>query len=1036
MKRSLLLFLLLWSFLIHAQSGRGIPTKYMNDPAVDLTRAGKLLLPDEVHKLREDSRGRFDISTLNPQEGSDLWKDVMLKELPAEGNPLIDMDEVTYHSPVVSPTGIFRFNIQNKAGDNKLYTMMLSKTVHSILLAKNLLRKIGYQIPDIKYLPRVIIKFKNEAEKKTFVSYLENVAMAGAAKYWVIEDLDTDKLMLQDLVVMDSNHTIYNLAVGVTSDMIQGRRLMSSLALPLTLVNLTESVNMFRWNAGVTQNNEVSLFHDQLPDFQCTWDDARWIARRIEKLTREDWREIVAGSHMPRPVQQILVEKLISRRNSAMKLFKMDAEQIKVDSDLTNGVELYKGKLTEQEWPGYASRFAFGDPDSPLSDSEMKSWVKSRAISTLLDLTLGQINQIPYLGTDIQKVNSEKFQKYLQEAITQSTQNQTPVELPLKAWVFPTYKGQLILSRNLVTGTYLGTDNLVQLVDTVGVAIGAGAFAGTMGLPSPLKAFGTAEALAVRSYSHLRPVTSIQRALKYPFKNILVPLVKRDYGNKLHEAAQIVVDPNADEKTKAEKIEAALKPFKDSMEVGESILITDSLATQAGVQVSGGYEKLLNISLTLVPGHKLVSRFHIHRKTADIFQIYRDLGQEGSLGLSFGLDSLIPVLKVGITKSKGNARVKFYSVDLSPKNEKVISNISILRRAIVSSSTREMDDKPETKPFILKTKYKESSPSANLLFWQWKGQKSASEITVTNPKGDERYFTRDYLGSTRGVNYQAYVNEVITHWVKLIFDKKSGLTDSTGSNPGYSFKGHATNRILTLDQEVDRSGAVMEPFVRISRIYNGWSIDRNKAEKILEEMKTRYRHEFYTGPVLNDTRRIFMYNISLNILFYKNGIMNLLGLSENEIRKIFWENRQVKNLVIARNNVFSPENKSEDQQDDDDNESGAKKFLKFLNKFKKYEAEGNEAKANQHLLKAFSQAEHKVNLKGLTLLVGGTENLYLNARIDGFREGDEDGDKSIVSNSLGEFGSPNILGPVVQMQKETDMLEGEFFVYWMLMRLI
>src|SRR5690606_35398820 len=107
---------------------------------------------------------------------------------------------------------------------------------------------------------------------------------------------------------------------------------LSSLAVPLTIVNLTESVNMLRWNAGVKTNDSVNLFHDQLPEFQCTCDDARWITRRIEKLTREDWKEIVASSNTPKAVQQILLEKIISRRNSVMKLFKVDAEELKINT--------------------------------------------------------------------------------------------------------------------------------------------------------------------------------------------------------------------------------------------------------------------------------------------------------------------------------------------------------------------------------------------------------------------------------------------------------------------------------------------------------------------------------------------------------------------------------------------------------------------------------------------------------------------------------------------------------------------------------
>jgi hypothetical protein len=1020
MKRLSLLLVLLWSSWTLAQNG-GIPTKYLNDPAVDLVRHGQTLLPDEVHKLREDTKGRFDISTLNPVESSDLWKDVYLQKLPLDSNPVIDMDEVKYHSPVLSPSGIFRFNITNSS-DGKLYTMMLSKTVHSILLAKSLLRKIGYQIPDIKYVPRIVLNFKDEADKKGFLSYLENVAFVGSPKNWVVEELEGNKLLLQDMIIMDSSHTIYNLAFGVIGDMIQGRRLLSSLAVPLSIVNLTESVNMLRWNAGVKNGNEISLFHDQLNEFQCTWDDARWITRRIEKLTRDDWKEIVASSNTPKAVQQILLEKIISRRNSVMKLFKVDAEEFKVDAKVSNGVELVNGKLTQQNWPGYASRFAYGDPDSPLADSEMHSFIKSRSISTLLDLVVSQINQIPYLGTDIQKINEENFKVNMNKAIEKSIQSKTPIEVPIKPWVFPTVRGQLILSRNLVTGTYLGTDNLVQLVDTVGVSVAAGAFVGTMGLPTGLNAFASGEAQFVRTYAHLRPVTSIEKSLKYEFKNILIPLVKRDYGQKLHEAAQVVIDPNASEETKISKIEAALKPFKDSMDVGESILVTDAVATGAGAKLGAGYEKLLSASLSLIPGYNVVSRFHVHRKTADDFQIYKDLGHVGSLGVSFDFDSLIPVLTMSFKKSKGGARVKFYSLNLNPKNPDVIKNASLLRSSIVSSSVRELDEGEKTKPYIMKHAFKETSPRANLFFWQWQWLNSSTNITITNPKGDDRYFRRQYHGMSKGRNYQKYVNSLISHWVNLLFDRKAGLSDG-GENPGYSFKGVGETRYLTLDEEVESSGKKIEPFAKLSRIYNGWSIDREGAQKILDGMKQRFRYDFFNAPVLNDTRRIFLYNISLNIFFYKNGIDHFLSLKDEDIKKIFRENLAQDNLMINPANV-------------QDIDTGVDKFLKFLAKFKKYENKKDFTKANKYLLKALSQSEYKLNLNGLTTLMGGEENIYINSRVDGFREGDEDGDKAIVSNSIGEFGSSNILGPVVQMQRQTEMLEGEFFIYWMMTRLI
>lgn len=1041
MKRLSLLLFIIWSTLSFAQD-RGIPTKYMNDPAVDLTKNGKLLLPDEVHELYENSKGRYDISLLNPIETSDLWKNTSVKGLPLERILIDEMDEVTYHSPVLSPSGIFRFNILNKNGENKFYTMMLSKTVHSALLAKSLLRKLGYQVPDIKHLPKVVVKFKDESEKKIFISYLENVAYAGAPKNWIVEDLG-DKLVLQDLVVMQSNHIIYNLAYGVTPDMIQGRRLLSALAVPMSIVNLSESVNMLRWNTGIVSNKRVILYHDKLEEFQCTWDDARWITRRMEKLTRDDWKEIVASTHIPKPVQQLMLEKLISRRNSAMKLFKIDAEQLPVADDINNGLELVDGKLTEQHWPGYASRFAHGDPDSPLSDSDMKSWVKSRAISTGMEIALGQINQLPYLGTDIDKMNSEKYQGILADAVAQSVLDQKPVEMPVKAWVFPTLRGNLIFSRNLVTGTYLGTDNLVQLVDTVGVSMSAGLYMGTTGISTskiggngimPINVSGGAQASYVRTYAHLRPVFNIKKSLKYSFKNVFVPLVKMDYGRKLHEAISIISDNSSTPEAREAAVEKALAPFKEAVNVGESLLVTDSLVTNGGVRAGASlYGKVLSTSVNLNAGHVLLSRFHVHRKSENIFQIYKDVGHKGTLGVGATVNSLIPVLTLSFKKSTGHAKVKYFSLDLNKENPDVIKNIQSLRSAIVHSSTKELEEH-DIKPFILKHAFKEATPSMNLLFWQWIKQNSSTDITVTNPQGEERYFRRHYYGSTQGRNYQAYVNAVINHWVGMLFDKDAGLSDATGTNPGYSFKGQAKTKFLTLDQELDSAGNVIEPFVSLSRVWNGWSIKRDKAEELLEEIRHQYKFQFFNAPVLKDTSRIYLYNIGVNILFYQKGLEHLLSLDDKKIKRVFLEHQIQHSLVVNPN--IDEEQANEDYDDDKYTDTGVNKFLRLLKRYRKLDLKDKDARANKNFLKALSYMEKSVYLPGIVKLVGGDENIFVTAKITGFREGDEDGDRPIISNSLGQFGSPRILGPVLQMQRTTDMLEGEFFINWMMQRLI
>lgn len=1034
MRQSILYLLCFWHALaLLGLAQAGIPTRYLNDPAIDLVYKGKHLLSDEVDALYVSSKGRFDISNLNPIEDSDLWKDAYPKNIAVDNIFVNDLDEVDYHSNVLTPSGMYRFNVHATNQDGRIYTMMLGKTVHSVLLAKALLRKIGYSIPNVKYLPRIVVRFKNETERQGFLSYLEKVAFAGNPKNWVVDDTEENKLVLQDIVVMDSTNEIYNLAVGVSDDMIQGRRLLSSLAVPLSIVNLTESVNLLRWSAGNVVNNEVNLGINNLEDFACSWDDARWISKRIEKLSREDWEDIVSESNLPKPVQTILVEKLISRRNSIMKLFKIDAKEFKVDADVTNGTDLVKGKLTKQNWPGYGSRFAYGDPESPLSDSEIKSWIGSKAISTVMDSAVEALNLQTFMSKDFKVDLPTNLQDSLTSLAQKSVASGLPSDLAVQGWIIPTIRGQLILSRNLVTGTYLGTDNLVQMVDTIGVSVngglGIGVGFGTSFNLDPnsattvLSAKASADLSVMRTFAHLRPVTSIKASLKYPFKNIIVPLVKFDYGKKLHAAAMSVFDSETSDKDKTAKIEEALKPLKDAMLVGESLLVTDTVSTSGAFQLSFGFKFLLKAALGVLPGHVVVSRFHVHRKSEDEFHIYKDLAQEGVLGVAFDISSVIPIVKLGLKNTAGSARVKFYSINLNPKNPKAIENAALLRRAIILSSTKDMDESEDNMPYVIKHKFAENSLKAGLFFWQWEKLNSRTEISVTHPKGDTRYFKRQYIGTSSGRNYQAYAFSLISNWVSLIFNKPITINDGGGNNPGFSFQGKGETKFATFDQEVTKEGAMIEPFVKITTVKNGWSINRKKANLILDEMKMKYRYEFFNAPVLNDTQRIFLYNVSVNLMFYRTGIEYLFELKEDEIKKIFRENHAQKNLVINPASVT-------------DAESGVKKFLSHMNDFRYFENKEDEKNANKYLMKAFTTADNELNLKGLALLMGGDDRLYMQARIDGFREGDEDGDKPVISSALGEYGSRQILGPVVGMQRNLDMLEGEFFIYWIMTRLI
>lgn len=1029
MKRLLAsILLLIYSALAFAQVRGTIPREYISRPATDLVHEGKVLLPEEAHQLFLDSRRRLDLSKLNPVQDTDLWRDqypARIDEEVLDDLPVGELDLVDYDSNVSSRTGIYRFNISkvNQNGVPELFTMVISKNIHSMLLTKALLRKIGYNVPPMKWLPQVRLRFSDEDEKRRFINHLETEALAGDAENWIVEDYGDNTILLQDVLLTEGLPLIYNLAMGpITNDLIGGRRVLSSLVVPLALTNVPESVNLLRWNMGNVVDNAVSVQLDYADIFDCSWEDARWITRRIERLSRGDWEDIAESSKVPRAVQMVLVEKLISRRNDLMQLMQIDAVQMSVTSDLNSGADIVDGKVIRERWDGYATRFAYGDPDSPLSDAEMTSWIKSKALQTFIDGAVSYVNSLPFLGTDIDSLNAANYEKYLNEYIRTQTLDATgdAIHTPFKAWVFPTFQGSVVLSRSITTGAYLGTDGMVNLVDAIGVSMDAGVYVGTAGLPTPIAVVGRASANVTRTYAHLRPVTTLSKALKYPFKNMLVPLVKRRYGEQLNEVLNLDTT-ELSEGERENRIKAILAPFKKDLEIGESLIITDSIVVGGSIRASAGTDYLVKAQLGVAPQQLVIGRFHIHRRSEDIIQIYRDFGNVQSVTVSFALNSLLPVIKASYKISGGSARTKFFSLSLDPKKPETVANIAALRQALMSSSLKKLEKLQ--KPWVLRHEFAERERRVGIFFWRWNRVRAHTNMKITHPVGAERHFFRAYNGQTSGRDFQEYTIEAVRNWLSLFAEFDYNSTNSS-NNPGQSYKGSARNKILVYEGETDAQGqAIQRPFMRLSRIWNGWEISKQRAQDILDDIRHRYAFQFYLPTVLNDSLKIFLYSISVNVLVYERGVNAMAQLPDDQVRRIFSRHAMRADLRIR------PANEREDL-------TRANEFLEQRRKWLRAQAANSNTDASRFAMAALSEAEEKLNLEGLRALLGGEQNFYVTSRIDGYRSADENGDRAIISNSFGEYGSRDVLGPLQTLVQQTEMLEGEFFIYWLMTRLI
>ncbi|MDC0255188.1 RICIN domain-containing protein [Bacteriovoracales bacterium] len=1170
-----------------------IPLNYGKRPATDLYHKGKLLVPDEADRLVREGRG-FDLSRLNPDETTVLWKDKRPENLETELDEMAvdSIDPVWYTSTVPSRSGNFRFTIE-KEGDQggvETFVVMMSKTIHNLLLRKNLLRKLGYNVPPVKYLKNLKLNFSNPFEKEIFFNELAEGTFGDPARWvkryrdhlrgedrieneeerrvyrsfseveklqlivknsslclarsfnrsgeliqekcenphqvnWVLEkqeshedevvirsavtgkclDLkkksrrrgiqiiempcdkgrsqifrkirghkgfwlksvysqqcleiedhskkrgaaliqnscrlngpqkwkseegisfdgplaDAEEIELQDVVAMSSQDHYYNLSLGyLPPSVIQGRRLLNSLLIPYALVEVPESVNMLPWHMARVINKQLKVEFENAENFSTTFDDAKWITRRILSLSRNDWREIVKLSHFPKEVELLLVEKFISRRNQLKKSLQLSGTHLEFNPSISYGRYLDNGKLLKENWYGYASRFSFGDPESPLSKSEVGHFIASKVVSTSLEGITNYVSS-KFLNNQyfLERAFKKKQQELYEEAVIKFLQTGVPQNIPIGVFAYPTVGANIGTSRDVVIGSYLGTDNQVQMADSLIFSVDIGAFASVYGLPALINVNGAAKAAYTRSYSHLRPIKSFKASFKYPFKNMIVPYFKRNQGKKLAEILSVnLKDLSAEERQK--KITEAVKSLKENIPVGDSLLITDNIAIGASGGVGVGVGKIVDLGVNSGQTNLVVSRLHIHRKDENTIQIYKDLGNVHGITLSFGAKAIAPLLNLSYKWGKGKTRGKFYSLKIKEdegENPEILKNLHALKGLFLKNSLEGI--KALTTPYQVTHRFTESLKKAGFTFLKLAGLKAKTEIEVTHPEGAKKLFYKTSQVARKGTNPTEYgidaLNGIFTKYTEWDIQMKNISAGAPGDSIGgmqviynVSYEGEIKNKKKV---GLRKKGGIEDPFVKISKSFRGWSISNRRAQKIIRKLNSQYQTTFYPELSLHQTEKIFLYNIGVDHYIYSEGIKYLSSLSKRDFKRMIKKGVKGPGKLLKRARMIS-----------------------HFKKLKAHLEKNNYKSHGKYTRSVISMANRWLNLEGFKDILGGSENFFIISRIDGFRIGDEAGDTRINSNSLGQIGDKKVYGPLMNIMMNTGMTASEFYAYWLRGRL-
>ncbi len=1024
-----------------------IPLTSIRQASSDLVYNGKMLSPDEARVLVANEKIK-DLSLLDPDSTSILWQtkigwsgepDVFPKNPEAETT--IDLTrpfEFLENTP--EAVGRFGFAISQKdtLGTLRTYRVRLDTRNHNVLLRRNLLRKLGYNIPSTIYAPKLTITFKGDFSRDGFLHDLKKSTFLETER-WGAEQSPSQIILTDAIIFPGAEDSFYNLARGdMTTAAIQNRRLLNALLVPFNFTDVTESVNVFSWNPGKVFNKQLSLPFEESFIFSTSYEDARWITRKILSLKTSDFEEIVANANYPIEIEKLITQKLISRRNFLAKHLNLENEykELPVDTKVSYGDKLKDGKLAVADWPGYAQKFAYGDPDEPLSGDELFAFFKSKGISNILSNVVSQFNDRYLPRTDLGfkifdhqlDLAVEQFAEFIQTGQIKKT--------PFAFWSTTFFNTNIIASREIVTGSYLGTDNLVQIADVIGFSVDAGLYIGTDGTPSPFNLSAGLRGFVTRTYAHVKPINSIKLALKEPFRNILVPKLKSDLGRKL----QAVLTPEFQQLEQNEKqklLSETLREFKDSLKVGESIIMTTSLGGALSINPSMGLTSRAAVYSSWSASQTVLNRLHIFRRDDNTIQVFKDPAHLTTGSISIGLEAYIPIVTFRFTKKGGKAETKFFTININSKldeNPEAVDHVRSLARLLSRSKTDALE--VQQKPYVINHKFNETSSQWNIFISRYLSLKSEDWISVKHPNGFTKNYLRRTTGRRSGRNYEALSIDVINSLVREYSQEDILIASNNSGDPGDSFKGNSVSELFSFETEIKSENGrdwFSDPYINLNYKWRNWDISKEKLLSLIFDINSQFGYEFFHDDDLQQTQSIKLSTVELNVNIYEEGIKYLTNFTRKEIEQIFATDNVCPTYPITPGDQPGSQIRRLREERDARREiMYTSIFGGIFEKFQKAYADGDPDKTFEYLSKFVTFGERMLPAKVFYSLFGGENNLFVRSQIVGFREGDEREGRGLTSNTYGEIGSQKGNGPLREIQNKIGISESEFFIYWLL----
>ncbi len=563
-----------------------MPLKSVKKPASDLVSAsGQAMDVGQAAALAGQGK---DLSTLNPAENK-MWQNRVYPAVEeAPGAYPLAANGVQFLSEEAALPFTYMSRVQSNENPNLFYRLSLSRLTHTTLMRAALLRKLGYYVPSPKYYRNLRVFFQSEEQKNDFLKNAQESMISDFdSRGWVIENNPTNhSVVFSDAMLEPAVAEYFDIQWGYAPDPNNPNQLPAvqrysryrayrALILPFTLVDVPESVNRYSPKLGSVLSGNVVLTHPSAESFSaCTYEDAKWLVRRLADLRQQDFVDIVKAGAFPAELESLVLAKLMYRANNALEMFSVgNVSGWRMPSlDINSASGLVKnGKVTKEFVPGYPQRFAHGDRQSPFQDGDLGRYLAIRGKSSVIGTAINHINEkldllkVEDLVQNRQNEISNRIMDHIRERPYE------PLYQKVESWGGPVGGFNLAATRHVSTGTYYGSSAAIQLVDNMSVAGRLGYFMALDGVPNVVP-MGGANIMVMRDYTHVRPLLSIQEGSKVAWKDLLIPSFMTRLSAVLDEKGMI----------KGKDAEAPsrqpLDAFLAELREGEVFTITDSVS--------------------------------------------------------------------------------------------------------------------------------------------------------------------------------------------------------------------------------------------------------------------------------------------------------------------------------------------------------------------------------------------------------------------------------------------------------------------------